>query len=280
MSRFMNWRAALALTAVLAVIVIGAWVLLSSSDDEDNKEPTPQTVTTLTVSGAGGTTAVIEVIKPAFESDTPGYRLETLTGTGTGGGVKGVLDGTLDIAAMSRSPKDDEAVEYVEFGRSAQAMFVHEGVGDIHLTSEQAAAIVSGEITNWSEVNGPDMEIVLYVRDESDASTAAMREAVFGDQPFSESAQIMLSQGDMINAVEGIEGAVGFGTWSAVLAAGAKVKPISLDGAAPGDSDYPITGALGIGYLTGRQADVQPLIDWLLSERGQAELRKLGVIIA
>jgi phosphate transport system substrate-binding protein len=278
MSRYMNWKGALILVVVLAIIVVGAWVLLSSEDDEGD-EPEPAELTMLTVSGSGGTTAILEAIKPAFEADTPGYQLEMLTGTGTGGGVQGVVDGTLDVAAMARPPKDDEAVEYVEFGRSGQALYVHDGVGDIDLTSEQASAIVFGEITNWSEVGGPDMGIVLYVRDEGDSSTAALRESIFGDEPFAETAQVMTSQGDMINAVEGIEGAVGFGTWPAALAAGANVRPISLDGVKPTDTDYPITGALGIGFLAEHQTDVQPLIDWLISDTGKTTLREIGVIV-
>jgi len=277
-SKYMNWKGALVLLIVLAIIIVGAWVLLGSDDDKDD-EPEPAEVTTLTVSGSGGTTAVLEAVKPAFEADTPGYQIEILIGTGTGGGVQGTVDGTLDVAAMARPPKDDEAVEYVEFGQSGQALYVHEAVGDIDLTSEQASAIVFGEITNWSEVGGPDMEIVLYVRDEGDSSTAALRDAIFGDEPFAETAQVMTSQGDMINAVEGIEGAVGFGTWPAVLAAGANVRPVSLDGVKPTDTDYPITGALGIGFLAERQTDVQPLIDWLLSEEGKTALREIGVIV-
>jgi phosphate transport system substrate-binding protein len=234
---------------------------------------------TLTISGSGSTTTVLEAVKAAFEADTPGYQIEVLSGTGTGGGVQGVVDSTLDAAAMARAPKDDEAIEYAEFGRSGQALYVNEGVGDIDLTSQQASSIVFGEITNWSEVGGPDMEIVLYVRDESDSSTTELREALFGDEPFAETAQVMTSQGDMLNAVERIEGAIGFGSWPAALAVGAKVKPVSLDGVKPADSQYPITTALGIGFLAERQTDVQPLIDWLLSDAGKTALREIGVTV-
>jgi phosphate transport system substrate-binding protein len=278
MSRFLNWKGALVLVVVLAIIAVGAWVLLSSDDDEGD-QPEPAKVTVLTVSGSGGTTAILEAVKPAFEADTPGYQLEILTGTSTGGGVKGVLDGTLDVAAMARAPKDDEAIEYAEFGWTGQALFVHQGVGDINLTSEQASAIFFGKTANWSEVGGPDLAIVLYVRDDADSSTAALREAIFGDEPFPETAQVMTSQGDMINAVAGIEGAVGFGTWPAVVAKGANVKPVSVDGVNPADSSYPIVGALGIGFLADRQTDVQPLIEWLLSDAGKTALRKVDVIV-
>jgi phosphate transport system substrate-binding protein len=277
MSRFMNWKGALALAVIVVIVVIAVLVLSSGDDDGEEAEPAEQI--TLTVSGSGGTSGILEAIAPAFSADVPNYTIEVLTGTGTGGGVAGVIDGTLDIAAMARPPKEDEAVEYVEFGLSGQALYVHPGVGDIDLTPEQASAIVFGEVTNWSEVGGPDMDLVLYVRDEGDSSTAALREAIFGDEPFAESAQVLTSQGDMINAVQGIEGAVGFGTWPAVLAAGANVTPVSLDGVAPADPAYPITGALGIGYLAERQEDVQPLIDWLLSEAGRTALQGIDVIV-
>ena len=278
MSRFMNWKSALILVIVLAVIAIGAVVLLSSGDDE-SKASEPAELTILTISGSGGTTAILEAVKPAFEAAVPGYQIEILSGTGTGGGVQGVVDGTLDVAAMARPPKDDEAIEYVEFGKSGQALYVNGAVGDINLTSEQASAIVFGEISNWSSVGGPDMEIVLYVRDEGDSSTTALRDAIFGDKPFAETAQVMTSQGDMLNAVAGIEGAVGFGTWPAVLAAGANVRPVSLAGVSPVDSNYPITGVLGLGYLAERQTDVQPLTDWLLSADGKTALHEIGVIV-
>lgn len=278
MSKIMNWKVALVLVVILAVIIAGAWILFLSEDEKEDEAEAVE-LTTLAISGSGGTTTVLEAVKAAFEADTPGYRLDVLSGTGTGGGVQGVVEHTLDVAAMARAPKDDEAIEYAAFGKTGQALYVNEGVGDIDLTSEQASAIVFGDITNWSEVDGPDMEIVLYVRDESDSSTTALRETLFGDEPFAETAQIMTSQGDMLNAVERIEGAIGFGTWPAALAAGAKVKPVAIEGVRPDNSLYPVIGVLGLGFLAERQEDVQPLIDWLLSEAGKTALLNIGVII-
>jgi ABC-type Fe3+ transport system substrate-binding protein len=82
----------------------------------------------------------------------------------------------------------------------------------------------------------------------------------------------------MQTAVAGTPGGVGFGSWPSALATGANVRPIALNGVAPGDSTYPIITPVGIGYLARRQADVQPLIDWLLSEQGQAALQEFDVI--
>lgn len=239
---------------------------------------------TLTVSGSGGTTNILQAVEAAFEADTLGYDLEVLSGTGTGGGVEGVTQGILSVAAMARPPKDEEleaapGFQYVQFGLSGQAVFVAANVGELDLTSEQVRGIFFGEITNWAEVGGPDGEIFLYVRDEGDSSTKALRGAIFGDDPFPEFAQVMTSQGDMIAAVEGTPFAAGFGTWPAVLAVESDVLPAAIDGIQPGDPSYPITGELGIGYLDENQAAVQPLIDWLQSDSGHEALINLDVIV-
>lgn len=245
--------------------------------------PTPRPQITLTISGSGTTAAILSGIKSAFEADVPGYTLDILQGTGTGGGVEGAVKGLLDVAAMARPPKDAETaqgLQYFEFGRSGVALYTHPDVGLNGLTAEQVRAIFSGEVTNWSEVGGKDMLIILYVRDEAESSTVSLREYALGETAFPETAQVLTSQSDMQTAVAGTPGSVGFGSWPAALAEKANVHPLVLDGIAPGDPAYPMTSPVGLGYLTARQVDVQPLIDWLLSAAGQAALAQLDVIIA
>jgi phosphate transport system substrate-binding protein len=268
---------------ITSLIAAGCATQVAEPVSEESNEPLEQV--TLTVSGSGGTTGILQAVESTFEADTPGYHLEILAGTGTGGGVEGVTEGILDVAAMARPPKDAEleaapSLQYIEFGKSGQAIFVSSDIADMALTSEQANAVFFSEVANWSEVGGPDENIMLYVRDEGDSSTQALRESVFGEDPFPEIAQVMKSQGDMIAAVEGTPFAVGFGTWPAVLAAGSDLNPVNLDGMSPGDPSYPITGTLGIGFLEENQEAVQPLVDWLLSEAGQAALLELDVIVA
>jgi phosphate transport system substrate-binding protein len=244
---------------------------------------TPVPTVTLTISGSGSTTSILEAIAPTFESAVADRRLEILPGTGSGGGVQGVIDGTLDVAGMARPPKDDElesapSLKYVPLGQGAVAFYTHPSVDISEITTEQAIAIFSGEVTNWSDVGGSDQPIILYVRDEGDSSTQTLRAGVFGEIPFAEAAQILTSQGDMQTAVEGTPDSIGFGTWPAALAAKTNVHALSLDGIAPGDAAYPMVIPIGIAYLDERQTDVQPLIDWLLSESGQQTLQTYDVI--
>lgn len=268
---------------ISALVVFGALTLVACGGAATEPTPTPDIASqeTLTVSGSGTTTLILLAIEPAFEADVPEYNLDILPGSGTGGGVQGVLGGTLDVAAMARPPKDEEAaqgIEYAEFGQSGVALYTHPDLGVTNLTTAQVKAVYSGEVTNWSQVGGPDQEIILYVRDEGDSSTKALRQTVFGDESFAETAQVLTSQSDMQAAVANTPSSVGFGSWPAALAAGTDVRAIVLDGVAPDDSGNPMVSPIGLGYLAADEAAVQPLIDWLLSERGQSALHEFGVI--
>jgi len=271
-------------------IIIGVFLALLvttgcssvAAESPPSQVTAPQTQVVLKVSGSGSATAVLSAIQPALDADTPGYRLEVLPGTGTGGGVKGIVQGVLDVAAMARPPKDEEAaqnVEYVEFGQAGQAVITHPDMDVSNLTTAQVADVFSGKIVNWSEIGGPNRPIILYVRDDGDSSTKALRSVVMGDVPFAESvAQVLTSQGDMLAAVAGTPDSVGIATWPTALAKGAEVQAVTIDGVSPGDSNYPMTSPLGIGYLADRQAEVQPLIDWLRSEQGRAALGEYDMI--
>ena len=274
----------LTLSLILLVLLATGCTTVTASTTE--VEPAPvQSVeqVTLKVSGSGSTTAILAAVAADFAADTPGYKLEVLPGSGTGGGVKGIVEGALDVAAMARVPKEEEAaqgVEFVEIGQAGQGFIVHPEVDVAGLTTEQAVAIFTAEVTNWSEVDGPDLPVILYVRDEGDSSTKALRKTVLGDTPFPDTiVKVLTSQGEMMTAVEGTPGGVGYGTWPSALARGAEVKALTVDGLSPTDPNYPMASTLGVGYLTERQAEVQPLLDWLASENGQTALRRYGMII-
>lgn len=160
----------------------------------------PQTVTTFVTTGSGSVTAILSAIAEDFATDTPGYQIEVLTGSGTGGGITGITEKTLDIAAMARPPRDNEVeqgVQYFELGRGGVAFFVNQDVDVSNLTTEQVNGIYAGEIVNWSEVGGSNLAITAYTRDEGGSTMRQVREAVFGELEFPEAIQVMINQSDM-----------------------------------------------------------------------------------
>ncbi len=270
-------------TKVVTTLTFFTLVIISCAPAA-KESPAPPPLKVLKVSGAGGVSILVSAVKPAFEAATPGYVLEVLPGSGTGGGVKGILDGVLDVATMARAPKEDETaknVAYFEFGQAGQAIITHPDVNVENLTVAQIQAIFSGEVRNWSEVGGANMPLILYVRDEDDSSTKALRAFIKNEEPFPQTvAKVFTSQGDMLAAVAGTPGSVGIANWPAALAEGAKVRGVKVDGLAPGDPAYPMVSPFGLGYLTSQKAQVQPFIDWLKSEPGRAALKEFEVILA
>ena len=263
-------------------LIIGLLLAACGSLSTQPPTPTAPPLVILKVSGSGTITTVLEALKPAFEATTPGYKLEVLSGSNTGSGVTGILEGVLDVAAMARAPKDEESaknIKYYEMGLVGQAIIVHPTVAGVtSLTSQQITDIFSGKIANWSDVGGPDLKIVLYVRDEDDSSTKGLRKAILGETPFPETATTLFSQSDMAFSVEGTPGAIGVAALPSILATKTKVQAIAINGVKPDDASYPILGSAGIGYLVEREGDIQPLINWLSSADGQSALKMLGFV--
>lgn len=270
---------ALMLTLLIVVSLIGACA-------PPAPKPTPTAVpvqeTTLTISGSGSVLTLLTAAEAAFEAETPGTNLNLISGSGTSAAIKGALDGTLDLVAMARPPKEAETtdgLQYTQFGSTGVAILIHPDVEVDDLTPEQVKAIFMGETTNWSDVGGQDLEIVVYVRDEDESATGRLRKDIVGSEPFPETiAGVLTSVGDMISSVKGTPGSIGFASWTAVAAGDKDVKAVTIDGVKPDDGNYAVILPLGIGYAEGKQEALKPFVDWLLSAEGQTALQNLGVI--
>jgi phosphate transport system substrate-binding protein len=262
--------------------MVAALMLVACTPAAPPPTAEPKALVVLTASGSGSVSSILTAIKPAFEADAPGYTLNVLSGTGTGGGVTGVLEKALDIAAMARPAKTEETdkgLKYTQFGRAGITFIIHADVTAKDLTLEQARDIFYGKITNWSAVGGQDLPIVVYVRDEDDTSTTLLREKAFGEDPFPATiAGTLTSTGDMLTAIEGTPGGIGFASWPSILASKKNVKTLTLKGVQPNKAEYDVLATLGIGYLDAEK--VKPLIEWLASEKGRTVLAGLGVITA
>jgi phosphate transport system substrate-binding protein len=244
--------------------------------------PTIAPQQTMNVSGSGTVTSVLESIKSTFETEHPEVILNILESLGTTGGVEGVVNGTLDVAAMARAPRAEESeqgLEYVEFGQAGVAFIVHPDNPVQGLTQAQVKAIFAGEITNWSEVGGNDSAIVLLVRDEDESATQALRDVMFGDTPFPATAAVMVSSGEMVIGIEGTTNGIGFGNLPGIRSRDSEVVPLAIDGVLPSESNYAVLTPLGLGYLKAQETSVKVLVDWVQSESGQAALGEYDVIL-
>jgi phosphate transport system substrate-binding protein len=189
---------------------------------------------TVSTDGSTSMEKVIGALGESFENDNPGVTF-TYNPTGSGSGIKAVLEGRCDIGLSSRNLKDEEKADGLTetvLAYDGIAMIVHPENPVSDLTLEQIAAIYTGEITNWNEVGGNDGEIVLIGR-EAGSGTRDGFESITGTEDACKYRQELTSTGDVITTVAGNPNAIGYASLASVKNS---VKAISVGGVAPSEA--------------------------------------------
>ena len=189
---------------------------------------------TVSTDGSTSMEKVIGALGESFENDNSGVTF-TYNPTGSGSGIKAVLEGRCDIGLSSRNLKDEEKADGLTetvLAYDGIAMIVHPENPVSDLTLEQIAAIYTGEITNWNEVGGNDGEIVLIGR-EAGSGTRDGFESITGTEDACKYRQELTSTGDVITTVAGNPNAIGYASLASVKYS---VKAISVGGVAPSEA--------------------------------------------
>ena len=178
----------------------------------------------------GGSTSmknVIAALTEGFAEVEPGVTV-SYDPTGSGAGITGATDKTLDIGLSSRALKDDEKndVDGTTVALDGIAIIVNKDSKVADLTVDQLKQMFTGEITNWSEVGGDDGEIVLIGR-EAGSGTRDGFESIVDVKDSCKYAQELTATGAVISAVEANPLAIGYASLSAV---GDTVKMVTVGG--------------------------------------------------
>ena len=178
----------------------------------------------------GGSTSmknVIAALTEGFAEVEPGVTV-SYDPTGSGAGITGATDKTLDIGLSSRALKDDEKadVEGTTIALDGIAIIVNNASKVEDLTVDQLKQMFTGEITNWSEVGGDDGEIVLIGR-EAGSGTRDGFESIVDVKDSCKYAQELTATGAVISAVEANPLAIGYASLSAV---GDTVAMVTVEG--------------------------------------------------
>lgn len=149
--------------------------------------------------------------------------------TGSGAGISGASDGSLDIGLSSRGLHDDETdVEAITVCLDGIAIVTNTANPVTDLSLDQLAAIFSGEITDWSEVGGNAGQIVVIGR-EAGSGTRDGFESIVGVEDVCVYAQELTATGAVTAAVASNENAIGYASLSAV---DESVNSVAVDGVA------------------------------------------------
>ena len=227
---------------------------------------------------------VIGALGEAFQNDT-GISF-TYNPTGSGSGIKAVQEGRCDIGLSSRDLK----VEEKEVGLTGTVL-AYDGIAIIvnpenpvtDLSVETIAKIYTGEITNWSEVGGNDVEIVLIGR-EAGSGTRDGFESITDTEDACQYRQELTSTGDVITTVSQNPGAIGYASVASVKDT---VKALTVDGVVPTeetikDGSYVVQRPFVL--VTKSDADLseaaQKFFDYITSADANEIIAAAGVVSA
>ncbi|HIX12483.1 MAG TPA: phosphate ABC transporter substrate-binding protein [Candidatus Anaerofilum faecale] len=200
----------------------------TSSTGNDGSSAAAQLSGSVTTGGSTSVEHVINAFIEAFMQENPDVDV-TYDPTGSGAGITGASEGTLDIGLSSRALKDDETgLDSTTFALDGIAIIVNNENTVEDLSLEQIKGLATGEITNWSEVGGPDAPVVLIGR-EAGSGTRDGFESIVGVEDVCKYEQEIPSTGGVIAAVASNPNAFGYASLSAV---DDSVKAVTVGGVA------------------------------------------------
>jgi len=241
-----------------------------------------------------GSTTVGPIAKAFAEyhmRQNPGTTI-TVSESGSGNGAKALLNGTCDIATLSRDLKETERKAMKEKGITpvqhvvafdALPLMVHPSNKVKGLTVAQVRDIFTGKIKNWKDVGGSDLAIVLVSRDTNSGTYESFKDLVLAkDDKISEGAEYVGSNGAIRQRVQVTKGAIGYAGLGFV---DRSVKALEINGVVPctetvRNKTYPLARPLFM--FTNGDPKAESLsarfLGLALTDKGQEIIEEIGFI--
>jgi phosphate transport system substrate-binding protein len=243
---------------------------------------------TVVVKGSTTVLPIAQATAEAYMKNHPDVNI-SISGGGSGEGVKAMIDKSTDIANSSRDLKPEEIAQAEKNGVKplVQTIAIDAIVPIVNpknkiknLTVEQLAQIYKGEIKNWKEVGGDDLQIVVVSRDSSSGTFESWGELVLHKAKVIPTAQMQASNGAIVQAVSKNKYAIGYIGLGYV---NKSVKPLLVNGVMANaktaiSKEYPISRALYMVTNGEPQGDVAGFLKFVLSKEGQRIVEKTGFV--
>ncbi|MFP3869417.1 MAG: phosphate ABC transporter substrate-binding protein [Syntrophobacteria bacterium] len=239
-----------------------------------------------------GSTTVLPIAQKAAEAymkEHPEVDI-SISGGGSGNGIKALIDGTTDIADSSRFIKSKEVSLAVERGTypvpfaiayDCIVPVVHRSNPLTSITVDQLKAVYMGKIKNWEDLGGPEKRVVVISRDTSSGTYEVWEKKVMDKERVYPGALLQASNGAVVQAVARNPHAIGY---IGLGYLNPSVKMLAVNGIVGSeqttlDGTYPVSRPLFMftrGWPTG---DTVNFINYVLHpDRGQRYVREAGYV--
>ncbi|MDD3212684.1 MAG: phosphate ABC transporter substrate-binding protein [Eubacteriales bacterium] len=241
---------------------------------------------TVTAAGSSALLPLAQAAADLFMDENPDCSV-LVNGGGSGQGLKQVADGAVDIGNSDvfaeQKLEADAAAGLVDHKvcTVTMAAVVNKDLGVTDLTSEQLIDIFTAKVTNWSEVGGPDEDILLVTRPTSSGTRALFKTWALNDtEEASNQALETDDSGTLLETVENNAGAIGYVALSYLVNNDA-VQAVSINGVEPSlentyNGTYLVWGYEHM-YTKGDGSEAaQAFINYMMSEEFSANIEAMG----
>ena len=238
-----------------------------------------------------GSTTVLPIAQRAaeeFMKKHPDVKV-FVTGSGSGTGLKALIDGTTHIATSSREAKSKEVdagkakgitVTGHKVALDGIIAIVHPSMKMDNISMQQLRDIYNGKIKSWSEIGGPNRPIAAVSRDTSSGTYEVWEEKVLKKDPVRADALLVASNGQMVQTVAKNPYAIGY---IGIGYMDKSVKVLKVEGktateSSVRDGSWPIARGLYM-YTNGNPSGViAKFISFQLSKEGQDIVNKVKYV--
>jgi len=243
---------------------------------------------TLKITGSTTVLPVAQAAADAFMKDHATANIQ-VSGGGSGVGVQAVGEGIAEIGMSSRDLKPEERAKnpnlvVTTIANDGIAVIVHPGNRVPALTLAQLKEIYAGTTTNWKDVGGPDMTIVVVGRDSASGTREFFSESVMKKQDFTPTQLEKNSNGAVKQTIAQTPGAIGY-VGLGYIDADIRPVPINVNNALVEPTianvvakTYPIARPLIMITNGAPEGLAKTYLDYLLSPAGQAIVAEEGFV--
>jgi phosphate transport system substrate-binding protein len=148
--------------------------------------PTSCATGSITAAGSTALQPLVDAAGKIYTAACPGSTI-TVNGGGSGTGLTQVASGAIDIgdsdvtaASKLATPDASALVDHLAAKQGWIVVANKDVTGITNLTTAQNVSIWTGAVTNWKDVGGPDLPIVLILRPTSSGTRATFKQIVLG----------------------------------------------------------------------------------------------------